>query len=689
MTGSDGSTLLRDVRGTVEPRSIAVVGASERFDTQSAETLRADVPVYPVHPTRTHVLDHQAYPSLAQLPEVPDLVEVKVGHRLALGVVEEALDLGVRSFVVTGLGAEAGAEAPALVRRLAELARAHDAAVVGPNCMGVARPGGGSTWNGTVPATFRPGHVSVVGQSGSVAEAFMDGGPRVGYRCVVSTGSEAVRDAADFVGHFADDDQTQVIAVFLETVRRPDAFAEALRRCAEAGKPLVCAKVGRSEAAARAALAHTGAMVGSARSFSAFLRHHGAIEVPDFTTMVEALEILGRRRRPSGRRVGAVSESGGECAMLADAVEAVGLELPPLPDALRVRLAVEFPNYTAPANPLDAWAVDVPERVFSRSIELMAGSGAFDVLLGQVDLSQYRGADEAVWCRLVAEALVTHTWGTDVFPAITSIHAESPPAEIAELAAEHDLALLRGTTASMQALAAVAGWTPRVAPVVDPSPVPLPVELVPGPMPEHDSASVLEAYGVRFAPRRRAASADDAAAAADAIGYPVVVKVDGPAHKGSVGGVALDLRDATAVHAAAERMGGKVLVARQLASGIEVLCGMTRDPQYGPVVAVGLGGRVAEALSLAAVALAPFDDEEAAALVDRAPALADVATPAARTELARVAAALARLAVDRPEIAAIDVNPLILDDEGAVAVDALLVVDAGRGTGYRNLNRTE
>ncbi len=687
MVGTSGtpSALLRDVRGTVEPRSIAIVGASTRFDTQTAEVVRADVPVWLLHPTRTEAFGQPVFRTLASLPEVPDLVELKVGHRTVLDVVAEALDLGVRSFVITGLGAEAGPEGPPVVAQLAQLVNAHDAAVVGPNCMGVARPGGGSTWNGTVPDAFRPGHVSVIGQSGSVAEGFMNGGPRVGYRCIVSTGSEVVRDAADFLAHFADDEDTRVVAVFLETVRRPEAFAAALRRCAAAGKPVVVTKVGRSALAARAALAHTGAMVGSARSFSAFLRHHGAIEVPDFTTMIEALEILGRKRWPGGRRLAAVSESGGECAMLADAADEAGLAFPPLPTDVRDQLLAEFANFSDPSNPLDAWQVADSEVVFSRSVELLAGCGEFDVLLGQVDLSRYRGAEGEELCTQVARALVEHTRDNDVFPAVTSILAESPSESITRFAHDHDLALLRGTATAMRALSAVAGWQPRVAPEPTPRPLPLPVALTPGAMPEHDSASVLEAYGVRFAERRRAATPDEAVAAAEDVGYPVVVKVDGPAHKGLVDGVALDLRAGPEVAAAAARMGGGVLVARQLSRGVEVLCGMTRDVQYGPVVVVGLGGRAAEALSLAAVALAPLEASEAVALVARAPGLAAVATEAALAELATVASALARLAVDQPSIEEIDVNPLILTGDGAVAVDALLVVasaaptDAGEG----------
>ena len=168
--------------------------------------------------------------------------------------------------------------------------------------------------------------------------------------------------------------------------------------------------------------------------------------------------------------------------------------------------------------------------------------------------------------------------------------------------------------------------------------------------------------------------ADEAAAAFERIGGPVVVKVDGPAHKQATGGVALGIASADEAREAAERMGGRVLVARQVAAGVEAFCGMTRDPDYGPVLAVGLGGRAIEALGLAAVALAPLDDAEARALVAEAPGIAQLASPAAAAALAATLVALSRLALDRPEVDEIDVNPLILGADGAIAVDALVVV---------------
>jgi acetyltransferase len=441
----------------------------------------------------------------------------------------------------------------------------------------------------------------------------------------------------------------------------------------------VCLKVGRSRAGAAAALTHTGALVGSERAFSAYLRAHGVIQVGDYPELVETLEVLGRRRRPRGLRVAAISESGGEGALLADHGEAAGMPFEPLPDVLARSLSAEFPNYLAPGNPLDAWAIDDADKVYPRSLELMAGSGAYDVIVAQVDLSQFRGAGEATWCAMIVRSLAAAVEGTGVFPAVASVQTSDPPPGPADVARAHDIPLLRGSGNAMRALANVARWRPvvRGAPSEeDAEPVDLYDLLAEGALAEFESALVLERYGVAVAPRRRAATPGDAAAAAAELGFPVVVKVDGPAHKEAAGGVVLGLEDEEAVIAAAERLGGPVLVARQAERGPEAFCGMTRDELYGPVLAVGPGGRNVEALSLAAVTLAPVGLDAALALVEGVGVLAD-ATQSARETLARTLVALGRLAGEHPDVAAVDVNPLILGEDGAVAVDGLVVVDRG------------
>ncbi len=666
---------LNRVRPLLFPRSVAIVGASPRHGRVIEEVVRSSFPAWGVHPARDEVLGLSCFPSVAELPEKPELTALLVGHERVEQAFEDALAAGARAFFLPGLGNEAGAAGPEIARRVAARAAEEGVVLIGPNCMGVAAPGELSLWIGTVPETFRPGRVSVVSQSGSIAEALLGIGPRVGFRCVVSSGGEMVSGAADFLDFFADDEQTGAIGLFLETVRRPQDFAAALARCAEAGKPIVCLKVGRSQAAARAALAHTGALVGSDRAFSAVLRRHGAIEVDDFTALVETLEVLGRSRRPRGTRIAAVSESGGEGALLADLAEGAGMPFEPLPDELAAALTRRFPNYLAPGNPLDAWAIDEAELVFPGSIEVLVGSGAYDIVVAQADQSQFRGAEEHEWCFMIVKALAEATAGTDVFPVVTTVSAVDPRPEVAEYALEHDVALLRGPRDAMRALAAVARLRPAQSARQEGEHVELSDLLAAGALAEFESALVLERYGVPVAPRRRAASPDEAADAAAELGFPVVVKIDGPAHKAAENGVVLGLADADGVRSAAERLGGKVLVARQAEGGVEAFCGMTRDPDFGPVLAVGLGGRAVESLSLAAVSLAPLGDEEARALVAEAPGLE--AGDAAGAALAATLVALGRLAVDHPQISAVDVNPLILSADGAVAVDALVVVEGG------------
>ena len=665
------------VRPLLFPRSVTVVGASPRHGRIVEEVVRSGIPAWGVHPTRDEVLGLPCFPRVGDLPDKPELTALLVGHERVEEAFDEALAAGARAFFLPGLGNEAGAAGPEVAGRIAERAKAEDAVLLGPNCMGVAAPQEASIWIGTVPDTFRPGRVSVVSQSGSIAEALLGIGPRVGFRSVVSSGGEAVSDAADFLGFFADDVGTGAIGLFLETVRRPAEFAAALARCADAGKPVVCLKVGRSQAGARAALAHTGAVVGSDRAFSALLRSHGAVEVDDFTALVETLEALGRVRRPRGKRIAAISESGGEGALLADLGEAAGMPFEPLPEEVAADLIARFPNYRAPGNPLDAWAIEEAELVFPGSIEILVRSGAFDIVVAQADQSQFRGEEEHEWCFMIVKALAEATAGTEIFPAVTTVSAVDPRPEVAEYALEHDVALLRGPRDAMRALAAAASLRPASATTSPAEPVDLADLLGEGALAEFESALVLERYGVPVAPRRRASSPEEAADAAAELGFPVVVKMDGPAHKAAQNGVVLGLGDADGVRAAAERLGGQVLVAAQATGGAEAFCGMTRDPDYGPVLAVGVGGRAVETLSLAAVSLAPVGEGEALQLVAAAPGLN--AGPAAREALAATLVALGRLAVDHPRIAAIDVNPLILSADGAVAVDALVVVEGGAG----------
>jgi acetyltransferase len=663
------------VRSVVEPSSLVVVGASPRRPPVVLGVQRGRVPVWGVNPSRSEVLGLACYPSVADLPEVPETAVMLVSHERIEQAVAEALAGGIRSFVVPGIGSEAGAQAGPITRRVAELIFSANGTMLGPNCMGVAVPDGPSTWLDAIPDSFLAGHVAVVAQSGSVGEAMVSLGPRVGFRGVVSCGGEADLGIADFLEFYAADERTRAVALFIETVRRPESFAVALERCAAAGKPVVCLKVGTSEAAARVALAHTGALVGSARAFTALLRRTGAIEVHDVPELIETLVVLGCRRWPRGVRAGAVSESGGEAALLADRGEENGLEFSPLPEPVMDALVREFPALVAPENPIDAWAADEAERIYPRALQLLAQSGAYDVLVAQVDLSRFRSTTDHVWNRMIVEALGKEAATAGLFAATTTVHTTDPPDWAPELGRTLDVALLRGPRDATLAIRRVAGWAPRVPrdPAWGAAIGIGDLVAAEGAVAEHESTAILERYGVRFAPRVRARTGEQAAEAARALGTPVVVKRDGPAHKARGGGVRLGIDSPAAAAAAAEAVGLPVLVARQVPPGVEVFCGGVRDRDYGPVIAIGAGGVDVENASVAAM-VGPLSDDDAAALV------AEAGLTDADGALALAAVAVSRLLHEHPELAEVDINPLVCGDEETVAVDALVVVAASTTT---------
>lgn len=658
---------MTDLRPLLHPRSLAIVGASPRNEDAVLTAQEGTIPVWGVNPGRSEVLGLPCFPSMGELPETPEAAMLLVNHERVEAALADCLAAGTRAFIVPGIGAESGAAGKEVIDRIAATARKAGALMIGPNCMGAVVPGETSMWIGRPPSTTTAGHVAVLAQSGSVADAFISLGGRIGLRYVISAGAEAATGAADYLMHFARDEGTRAVGLFLETVREPGRFRDGLAACAAAGKPVVCLKVGRSEAAARAALSHTGALVGSGRVFSAVLRRFGVIEVDDFHELVETLEVLGRRRWPAGPRIAGVSESGGECGLYADQAEAAGIPFAELSPALRASLQERFPNYLDPGNPLDAWAVAPAEEIYPGSLELLAASGEFDTLVAITDLSQFRDEGNEEWCELTLRSLARLADTHGLFGACTTVHSADPPRRFQELARELDLALLRGPRDAMRALANVAL---RRSPT-PPSHAATAASRLDGhgALSEHASAEILARYGIPFAPYHQVDGPDAAASAFHALGVSrVVVKVEGVAHKAREGGVVLDVTTVEEVVAATERVGGRALVAAQLDRGVEVFVGMSRDDSFGPILAVGLGGLAIESLDRAVWCAGPLDVETARDLVREAGI--DQAIDAVADALVAVSTA----AAEHPEIVEIDVNPLLLHDDRATAVDALVVL---------------
>jgi acetate---CoA ligase (ADP-forming) len=657
-----------------DPRSVAIYGISERTSLRIAENMTVPgVPFYGINPTKTEACGVPCFPAIADCPAVPEMVVMGVGHGRIEAAIDDVLSVeGVRAIVTPGLGNEAGHDGPAIAERISARVREAGIAMVGPNCMGIATPGFPSPWIGSLHPTFVRGPVATLVHSGSIGEILVSLGPRIGFRTVISAGNETVTDAADFVSWFADDPATRVVGLFLEAVRRPAAFEAGLRRLAEAGKVAIVLKVGTSELGAQAALAHTGALVGSDRSFSAMLRHYDAIRVDDFGDWLEHLEVYSRVRPPRGRRIGAVTNSGGEGEYFADKAEQAGIPLQLFSPELRDQISGEFPNFVHVGNPADCWAIDDDRVVFPRVFKMMADSGEFDVLVSAIDHSMWLRGTERSLATNIAEDLRAAVEGTDIFPAVITVTTADPPAQDMEWARTHDIPMLKGSLPGLRALAARLRYERYLPPSRE---VPAD-ERIPGSgaLSEVDSAAVLAEHGISYVRAERCASADEAVAAAERIGYPVVCKIMDVAHKARVGGVALHLADAASVRSAAERMGGRVVVAEQASGGVEVLVGAVRDPDYGPTVVVGIGGGLAEQLDLVAAALAPIDAAGARRLIAAVPALVRLLGGTPPEALIDAVVRVSQLMAEHPEALEIDVNPLLVSGERAVALDCLIVL---------------
>jgi acetyltransferase len=671
--------LRTDFAPLLDIRRAAVVGASDRGPgyTLLHNLSMHGGEVIGVHPKRAEAAGYPCVPSIADVPFTPDVVSIALGPRTIIPALDEALAAGHRVFSIPGLGAEAagddGDRARAEVR---ERLIAADAVCVGVNCMGIAVPERPSPWMGTICPGFREGGVGAVVGSGSIGEAVLALGPRVGFRSVVSIGSETSRDAADWLAFHVEDERTRAIGLFLEAVRRPAAFRIALERAADAGKPVVILKVGRSEVAARNAMAHTGAIVGSDQSFDALCRSYGALRVDDYGDWLEQLEVLGTPRRPRGLRTVLLTNSGGEAELVADVSDAAGMPLMTLPEDLAADIDSVWPFHGV-HNPIDYWAFGEPEEIVPDLVRRCAQHPDVDNVVINIDQSwrftngERENAEDA--CTTMADVALE----TDTFCAVLST-AVSDPSDTAVLnAARGGVPVLIGAGMGMRAIARAAQWRPTKpeAPAPWETPACPELEREAGHLAEADAKAVLGRYGVRAPRELRASNPDEARAAAAEIDATVVVKVDGPAHKEKYGGVILGCTDPERAAAAAAQIGAPVLVCEEIRGGAEVLCGLVRDPLYGPIVVVGVGGSWAEAVGQTArAALGPISQADAERLVRAVEPLRHRLDDAEVTIVADTLVALGRVAHDFPRVSEIDVNPLVIRDGTGVALDGLIVL---------------
>ncbi len=682
------------------PRSIAIVGASESPDSWAPEIERSlrhvgfEGELYPVNPKYAEVWGRPCRSSVRQLPRGVDLAVIVVPARVAVRMVDECGRAGVRSAMVVSSGfAEAGDAGRALQAELRETALRHRLPVLGPNVEGfVNYVDRVAPYGTTPPPEPLAGSISVISQSGTVAwtmnQLASDRG--AGLRIILGVGNEAVLGLGDLFSWAAADPNTKVVCTYIETMRDVPGIGRGLDALRAARKPvLVCAPEGRSEAARRSIVAHTGALAGNTTLRDAWLRGCGAILVEDPVTMFEAAVLLsfGTSMRTDG--VAAALQSGGACTLFAEAAGERGLELPEFSAVTKRKLRKALPHFASQNNPLDVTGQAAVETdMFCEALDALA----HDPAVGFVAFDAFppRQESEDVWAEPVLRAARRLRKETGVVFASVAMGPLGYGAAGKRFVAAARLPFLQGHragTGAIRALVDLQGSRARALPDLPPHPNRgSALRLLrgkAGPLDEAQGARLLELYGVRRPRERTVTSARAAAEAARTIGFPVAVKALAPElpHKARLGGVRLGLTNPTDVEVAsaevlqaAERAGAttpRVLVQR-MATGTEVLVGAVVDDAFGACITMRPGGALAEAGEAAFVA-APLTAAQALAFVRSQAERCGLAE--GRHDLravARAVEAIARAAHDlRGRLVSLEANPLLVAEHGAIAVDAL------------------
>jgi len=695
----------------LRPRSVAVIGASHEAGTIGHHlflNLLAggfDGPVYAVNPHTPHVASVPTFASIVDVPGPVDLAVVAVPAAAVPGVVAACIEKGVQGLVVISAGfAETGEAGAQLEREVRELARAGGLRMIGPNCMGIANTALGL--NATfAPTPPRRGRVGFSSQSGALGIALLEWTARlgIGISSFVSVGNKADVSGNDLLQYWEDDEDTDVVLLYLESFGNPRKFSRIARRLSMR-KPIVAVKSGRSVAGTRAASSHTAAAASAEAAVDALFHQTGVIRVDTLVELFDMADVLVSQPLPAGNRVAIVGNSGGPGILAADACAGAGLDIALLHDDTQRALRTLLGANAAVGNPVDMVASATPVH-YEAALRLVLDDPNIDAVIVIFTPPLVTRADDVA--DAVARAaegatkpIVANFLASRDVPAglagtedgtrrrIPSFASPEPAAIALGRAARHarwrrrDLGAVPVFDDLDRSVARrlVAATLPAAP---DPStPAAEPIPATGGWLDLADGNALVEAYGIPTSTLRRVATVDEAVAAATSLGFPVALKAApaGVVHKSDLGAIALNLEDADAVRDSfvdlLERFGpaGNLVVQQMAAPGLETIVGVVQDPTFGPLVMFGMGGVATELLADRAFRMLPVTDADAAELVRslraspllfgyrRAPAVDVVA-------LEQLILRVAAMANDVPELAELDLNPVIVGADGVVAVD--------------------
>ena len=696
MTISDSS-----MQALMAARSVAVVGASPREGSFGGYVLRNLIDlefagaVYPVHPKHAEIFGRKASPSLSAIPEPPECIALAVANHHLLRILGEAVELGIKAAVVFGDPTVGAGRDPELEPAIAKLARENGIAICGANAMGVYNLPHRFVISGYPVDPKKPaGNVALITHSGTVFDAMSQNNRDVNFNYVVSAGNETGCTAADYLRFVVSDPTTQVVAMYLETVRDPQGFIAALELAVEKQIPIVALKTGLTERGQKLAQAHTGALAGGGETYAALFRKYGVRQVRTLDEMMDTVELFSKIQRIERPELAMLMESGGERSMVADHATYIGVEFAEFSAETNARLIDTLDEGVDPDNPLDAFGTGHEvEQNYRNCLLAMHDDPQTGILVLAVDLAR----DSYLSHDYVNAALSIKDRVTKPFAAMVNLTAGAHDGLMADLRA-NGIPVLMGTETGLRAFKHLIAFNAFLQrPPSEPEFIGRPDDAtvaklrqqlseVTGALTESESKRIFAAYGLPTTQEIVANSLEAALISAETIGYPVVLKTAMPnvTHKSDVGGIHLNLADADAVTDAyqtlAENIGERVLVQEMVTGdGVEMILGMTQDPQFGPIMLVGLGGILVELYRDAVTAMPPLTRADAQALPPllKGAALLDGVRGRPAADKAALTDALLRfstLIADLGDlISEIDINPLLVQASGAKMLDALII----------------
>lgn len=707
------TTAVHPLEPLLNPRSVAIVGASPKPGSFGGAVLRNlkkhfQGPIFPVNPQYAEIEGERCYASLTALPQVPDCLGIAVAEVLVPDVLRDAAAAGIRQAIIFSAGfADLGDDdGRAKQAEIVALAQQLGIRILGPNCTGVVNVHSGAACNilpSIVDLPMQRGDVAVIGQSGALGYVVLQAMHRgVGFSKLISTGNSSDIDLAELIDYLTTDPQTRSIALLFESVPDGRRLALALQRAFQAGKPVVVYKIGTTGSGKKAALSHSGMLAGDSAAYDAVFYRTGAIQVHAFEALLETAVFFARYAShvPRAPGIGIISGSGGSVVMAADKADQYRLPLPAPQAHTKAQLAARLPAFAAIANPADVTAESIRDHSMYQECVQIFGS---DPQFASVVVLMPSAHGEAAVTRAQAIVELAGRMETPLSLVWMNEWHEGIGSRVYD--ASTSLAVFRSLDRCMQAHRAWIDYHRRRqflmkrtgAPVADGAGLaPVRAEAGVSTLSERVSKQLLAAAGIRVSQDLCVNTAEEAVAAAERIGYPVVVKVESAhiAHKSDMGGVKLDLRDASAVRAACFAIAaackehwpqaGRVAFSVQpmVKPGIEMIIGARIDPQFGPLVVYGFGGIWVEVLKDVAVSQAPVEDEEVREKLGTLklfPLLQGVrgAAPADTEAFVQMVVHLSRfMAANASWIREIDVNPVILHAQGGIAVDALIATES-------------